>query len=231
MTMKASGLLLFISGPSGVGKSTICRRLARELPARFALSATTRPRKPQDKHAKRYIFIDENEFRRRREGGDFLECARVFGHWYGTLRQPVVEALARGRTVLLEIDVQGGRQVSGLFPAAVGIFILPPNERELARRLASRGRDEPDVIRRRIARSQREIREARLSGAYPHMVMNNELDQTVQTLIRLVRDYRREAGTSTADLPAFPALSSRPRKECGHPGNSPCGRRTGPPQS
>jgi guanylate kinase len=231
MTMKSTGLLLFISGPSGVGKSTICRRLARELPASFALSATTRPRKPQDKQAKRYIFIDEYEFRRRRESGDFLEYARVFGHWYGTLRQPVVAALARGRTVLLEIDVQGGRQVSGLFPAAVGIFILPPSARELARRLTSRGRDEPDVIRRRIARAQREIREARLSGAYPHMVMNNELDQTVQTLIRLVRDYQSEAGNSDADLRSRPALSSRLHKESGHPGNSPRGRRAGPPPS
>ena len=113
------GLLLFVSGPSGVGKSTLCNRLAQDLPAQFAVSATTRQGKPQDQWGKKYLFVNENEFKQRIANNEFLEYAKVFGHWYGTLRQPVLDALADGRTVLLEIDIQGGIQIAKMFPAAM----------------------------------------------------------------------------------------------------------------
>ena len=133
--MSDSGLLIFVSGPSGVGKSTVCRRLAVELPAEFAVSATTRAGKPQDAYGKKYQFVEEPEFRRMLEAGKFLEYAYVFGNWYGTLRKPVIDGLAAGRTILLEIDVQGAILVHREFPEAMGVFILPPSEEDLLKRL------------------------------------------------------------------------------------------------
>jgi guanylate kinase len=186
------GLLVFISGPSGVGKSTVCRRLAAEVPAEFAVSATTRQGKPQDAQGKRYIFVDEPEFRRRLEAGDFLEYANVFGHWYGTLRAPVEEALAAGRIVLLEIDVQGGIQVHGLFASALGVFILPPSEQELLHRLRGRGRDDEATIQRRFAEAKNEIATARASGIYDVMVINGDgdVDATVRQVKQAIERFR-----------------------------------------
>jgi guanylate kinase len=190
MENSKGGLLLFVSGPSGVGKSTVCNRLAKDIPAQFALSATTREGKPQDKWGKRYIFINENEFNQRVANNEFLEYAKVFGHWYGTLRQPVLEALADGRTVLLEIDIQGGIQIAKMFPEAVGVFILPPDEEELIRRLRERGRDAPEVIETRIRQAKQEIAMAEQSGAYRIKVVNRVLDQTIAELISFVRAIR-----------------------------------------
>jgi len=189
----STGLLIFISGPSGVGKSTVCRRLATVLPAEFALSATTRQPKPQDAIAKKYLFVEEPEFRRMLEAGAFLEYAHVFGNWYGTLKKPVEEALADGRIVLLEIDVQGAIQVHKLFPAAMGVFILPPGEADLLQRLTDRGRDDPATIRRRFTEAQQEIRTAQASGVYDLMVVNENdgVEKTVNTIKRAVRKHRR----------------------------------------
>jgi guanylate kinase len=186
------GLLLFVSGPSGVGKSTLCNRLAQDLPAQFAVSATTRQGKPQDQWGKKYLFVNENEFKQRIANNEFLEYAKVFGHWYGTLRQPVLDALADGRTVLLEIDIQGGIQIAKMFPAAVGVFILPPTNEELIRRLRERGRDEPDVIDMRMRQAHQEITMAEQSGAYRIKVVNRVLDQTIAELIGFVNAIRMQ---------------------------------------
>ena len=190
MENRKHGLLLFVSGPSGVGKSTVCNRLAKDIPAQFALSATTRQGKPQDQWGKQYIFVNENEFKQRIANNEFLEYAKVFGHWYGTLKQPVLDALANGRTVLLEIDIQGGLQIARMFPEAVGVFILPPSEEELIRRLRERGRDEPEVIENRIRQAKKEITMAEESGAYRIKVVNRVLDQTIAELISFVKSIQ-----------------------------------------
>ena len=170
-----SGLLVFISGPSGVGKSTVCRRLALELPAEFAVSSTTRTGKPQDAHGKKYLFVSEPQFQQQLAAGEFLEYALVFGHWYGTLRKPVEEALANGKTILLEIDVQGAIQVHKMFPSnTLGIFLLPPSEDTLLQRLRDRGRDDEQTILRRFTEAQQEIRTARASGAYDVFLVNQQ---------------------------------------------------------
>lgn len=181
------GLLLFISGPSGVGKSTICRALAAQLPAEFALSATTRAGKPQDQWGKRYQFINANEFAERIEKGEFLEYAQVFGHWYGTLKAPVIESLNAGKKVLLEIDVQGGQQIKLMFPHAVGVFILPPSEQSLVQRLTSRGRDDAATIASRLAEAKMEIASARKSGAYSLEVVNEMVDATIARIKEFIR--------------------------------------------
>jgi guanylate kinase len=185
-----AGLLVFISGPSGVGKSTVCRRLAQELPAEFAVSSTTRQGKPQDAFGKKYMFVDEPRFRSQLEAGEFLEYALVYGFWYGTLRKPVEEALASGKTVLLEIDVQGAIQVHKMFPdKSFGAFILPPDEGTLLQRLRARGRDDEATILRRFTEAQQEIRSAEASGAYDVMVVNadNGLDHAIDGIRKAVR--------------------------------------------
>lgn len=176
------GLLLFISGPSGVGKSTICRALAAQLPAEFALSATTRLGKPQDQWGKRYLFVNANEFAQCIEKGEFLEYAQVFGHWYGTLKAPVIESLNAGKKVLLEIDVQGGAQIKLMFPKAVGVLILPPSEESLVQRLTNRGRDDPATITNRLAQAKMEIAAGRESGAYSLEVVNEVVESTIERI-------------------------------------------------
>src|SRR3954468_17372262 len=179
-----NGLLIFVSGPGGVGKSTICRRLAAELPAQFAVSATTRVGKPQDAFGKKYEFVDEKKFHQLLEAGEFLEYAYVFGNWYGTLKKPVEEGLATGRTILLEIDVQGAIQVHKLFPAAMGVFILPPSEEDLLNRLRKRGRDDEAEILKRFTEAQQEIRTAQTAEIYDLMVVNEDegVEKTVQKI-------------------------------------------------
>jgi guanylate kinase len=181
----SKGLLIFISGPGGVGKSTVCRRLALELPAEFAVSSTTRAGKPQDAHGKKYLFVTNEEFTRQLEAGEFLEYAQVFGHWYGTLKRPVEDALANGRDVLLEIDVQGAIQVHKLFPESLGIFVLPPSEDDLLKRLRDRGRDDEETIQRRFHGARAEIQAAHQSGVYDLMVINK--DQGVAETVDLIK--------------------------------------------
>jgi guanylate kinase len=192
--MKNAGLLIFVSGPSGVGKSTVCRRLATELPAEFAVSATTREGKPQDAMGKKYDFVDEPTFRKLLEAGEFLEYAYVFGNWYGTLKKPVEEGLKAGKTILLEIDVQGAMQVHKLFPDSMGVFILPPSEQDLVNRLRGRGRDDEATIRRRFTEAQQEIRTAETNGIYDLMVVNedNGVDKTVETIKKAMKKFRGE---------------------------------------
>jgi guanylate kinase len=175
-----------------VGKSTVCRRLAAELPAEFAVSATTREGKPQDAHGKKYLFVDEPGFRRMLEEGLFLEYAYKFGNWYGTLKKPVEEGMAAGRIILLEIEVQGAIQVHTLFPSAMGVFILPPSENDLLERLRKRGRDDEADIQKRFTEAQQEIRTAQASGVYDLLVVNedNGVDKTVDTIRREIQKFR-----------------------------------------
>ena len=185
------GLLLVISGPSGVGKTTITRELQRRFDAVFSVSATTRPKAPSEVEGVDYFFIDEARFDRDVEAGRFLEHARVFGrHCYGTPREPVERHLHEGRLVMLDIDVQGALQVRQAMPSAFMVFILPPSESELLRRLRDRGRDDEEAIQRRFAEAKREIETARASSAYDEFVVNDHLDRAVERVVALVEERR-----------------------------------------
>jgi guanylate kinase len=185
------GMLLIISGPSGVGKTTITRAVERAIPGSvFSVSATTREKTPADVEGVDYRFVTEAEFDRMAAGGEFLEWANVFGKRYGTPRPWVEEQLRRGRLVILEIDVQGARQVKSIIPRAFGLFVLPPNEAVLLERLRSRRREDEDVIRRRFSEAKREIEQARASGAYDAFVVNDDLGRAVAEAVGVVNAER-----------------------------------------
>lgn len=182
------GLLLIISGPSGVGKTTITRAVERSIPgAVFSVSATTRPRTDADVEGVDYTFVTDAEFDRLVASDAFLEWAGVFDKRYGTRRAWVEEQLARGRLVILEIDVQGAAAVKKQMPQAFAVFILPPDEQTLLERLRNRKREGEDKIQRRFAEARREIAEAKSSGVYDAFVVNRDLDHTINETVGLVR--------------------------------------------
>ena len=183
-----SGLLLIISGPSGVGKTTITRRVVDDLGAVYSVSVTTRRRSNKESPGRDYHFLELDEFECRRDAGQLLEWAEVFGNYYGTPRQPVEEAVAGGRLVLLEIDVEGTVQVKQKMPEAFAIFILPPSEDELLRRLRNRQRESEQVIQERFAKAKHEIERARTSNAYEVFLVNDQLEQAMAEAVRLVRE-------------------------------------------
>ena len=185
-----SALLIVISGPSGVGKTTITHRLIERLGAVFSVSMTTRPRKGTDREGVDYFFVDEPRFRRAIEGGELLEWAQVFDRYYGTPRGPVEASLRAGRDVILEIDVAGGKQVKTSMPQMLGIFILPPSEEDLVKRLRGRGREDEAEIQRRFRDAQREIAEAKSCGAYDYFVVNRDLDAAVEEAFRVITRHK-----------------------------------------
>ena len=186
-----NGMLLIISGPSGVGKTTITRAIERSIPdAVFSVSATTRPRTDVDVDGVDYHFIGEEEFKRREAAGEFLETAVYAGNRYGTLRGPVEAQLARGRLMILEIDVQGAKNVKAKKPDAFAVFIEPPSEEALLERLRSRKREAEEVIQRRYELGKHEIAEAHQCGAYDVFLVNDNLDKTIELAIRTVRERR-----------------------------------------
>jgi len=177
------GLLLVVSGPSGVGKTTMTRRIQARFDAVFSVSATTRPPGPGEVDGRDYHFVEEATFRDDLAHGRFLEHAQVFGrHWYGTPRDPVERDLAAGRVVLLDIDVQGALQVRAAMPEAMLAFVLPPSSDELLRRLRDRARDDEEAIQRRFSEAQREIAIAQSCGAYDEFVVNDDLEMAVKQL-------------------------------------------------
>jgi guanylate kinase len=181
------GLLLVISGPSGVGKTTITHEVERRLGGVFSVSVTTRPKTAADVEGRDYHFIDDAEFARLRDAGELLESATVFGrHSYGTPLKPVLEHLGSGHLVILEIDVQGALQVKAKMPEAYMIFVLPPSDDELLRRLRARGRDSEDAIRRRFDEARREIQTARGSGRYDAFIVNDDLRNAIEQACALV---------------------------------------------
>lgn len=194
---KTQGMLLVISGPSGVGKTTITHRVEKELHAVFSVSVTTRPKSETDRDGVDYSFIGVDEFKRRRDAGELLEWAEVFGNFYGTPRKPVMEAMAQGRLVILEIDVEGAIQVKHNLPESYAVFVLPPNERILLSRLRKRAREDESVIQRRFAKAKFEINHAWECGAYDEFIVNRDLEHAVSEAVGLIRaEMQRRAASA-----------------------------------
>jgi guanylate kinase len=175
-----------ITGPSGVGKGTLIEKLLERIPElELSVSATTREPRPGEEDGRDYHFLTESEFERRVEAGDFLEHAAYSGHRYGTLREAVEGRLAEGRSVVLEIEVQGARQVRAAMPEAVLIFIAPPDPEALRQRLEGRGADSPEAIERRLRTAELEL-EARVE--FPHVIVNDDVQKAAAELEALVRE-------------------------------------------
>lgn len=190
-TDTADGLLLIISGPSGVGKTTITRGVERSIAGSvFSVSATTRDRTDADVQGVDYLFVDDAEFDRLIDNDELLEWANVFGKRYGTRRRWVEEQLRRGRLVILEIDVEGARQVKAKVPEAFGIFVLPPSEEVLLQRLRDRRRESEQAIQKRFAEAKREIATAREGGFYDLFITNDDLDRAISQAVNAVRERR-----------------------------------------
>ena len=185
------GLLIVLVGPSGVGKSTISRRLAEEMDVTYIVSVTTRPRQPgEEAKGKVYEHIDKPEFFRRLDADQYLEYAQVYGDYYATPKRPALDFLAQGRDVLLEIDVQGALQVRHHYADALLIFLLPPDEPTLLDRLTDRGRDTPEDINKRFRAAKREIHMAKGSRAFDYMVINDDLGQAVEQVKKIISQAR-----------------------------------------
>jgi guanylate kinase len=191
-TDTADGLLLIISRPSGVGKTTITRGVERSIAGSvFSVSATTRAKTEADVEGVDYHFVDEEGFDRLVREGELLEWANVFGKRYGTPRKWVEEQLRRGRLVILEIDVEGARQVKAKVPDAFAIFVLPPSEEVLLQRLRERKREGEDAIGVRFAEAKREIAFARDGGVYDLFIVNDNLQRAIAEAVGAVERRRR----------------------------------------
>jgi guanylate kinase len=181
------GNVIVLAGPSGVGKSTIAQRLRERTDLQFVTSSTTRPPRPGDGQGKVYDHISEEAFIRRLEADQFLEYADVYGNYYGTPKQPVLDAVKNGHDALLEIDVQGAFQVRFQFPGALMIYIMPPDDQALLQRLRKRGSDSEADIERRYRLAKRDIWMARGSRAFDLIVFNDDVDRAVDEIIRAVK--------------------------------------------
>ncbi|MFQ5430313.1 MAG: guanylate kinase [Phycisphaerae bacterium] len=193
------GNIIVISGPSGVGKSTVCRHLCERLPAEFSVSITTRKPRPGEENERDYRFISQEAFDDLKRRGALLEWAQVYGHSYGTPLDAVREAIEHGRTIILEIDINGCVQVRKKMPEAKAFFLLPPTPEEQKRRIVGRNTDPTDVIRERLSKADGEIRYAMEAGCFDEFLVNDHLDETVDRICQLVRCDRRENKPETSN--------------------------------
>jgi guanylate kinase len=187
MAQSGRGKLVVMSGPSGVGKTTVLRRLLAScaLPLRASVSATTRPPRPGEVDGVDYHFLSEEEFHRRRQQGEFLECYEVYssGWWYGTLNCEVTSGLEAGKWIVLGIDVHGAFSVVDKFPDAITIFLRPSSLEELEKRLRGRGTEDDEALQRRLEQARNELS---LADWYRFQVINDDLDRAVREICQIL---------------------------------------------
>ena len=173
-----------MSSPSGAGKTSISKKiLQKDNKISLSISCTTRPKRKGEVNKKDYIFLSEEDFQKKIKSGDFLEYASVFGNRYGTLRQTVSRFFNKKKDVLFDIDWQGYQQLKQSGMEIVGIFILPPNKKELIRRLKNRGRDTTEEMKKRMTLAQDEISHF---PEYDYVVVNNDLDSCVTKIQNII---------------------------------------------
>ncbi len=195
MRQPATGLLIVISGPSGVGKDTVLRRLFQIAPdLKYSVSYTTRPPRPGEVDGQSYSFVSEPEFLRLIEQREFLEWAKVYDHYYGTSRKRVDEAIERGEDIILKIDVQGASFVRRRKPDGLFIFITPPSTEELLHRLTGRNTESPAAM---AVRQREALVELGLAKDYEHVVCNRDVDQTAREIRETIARERERRHART----------------------------------
>lgn len=195
------GSIIVISAPSGAGKSTLVKRLMAAVPSlTFSVSYTTRSPRPGEKNGREYFFVSRRRFERMIANREFVEWADVFDHLYGTSKRQIRAAQEAGQDILLDIDVQGHRQVRKRLPEAVSVFVLPPSFQELERRLRHRHSDAPDVIAKRLNTARREISHW---PEYDYLVVNDRLEAATQALRAVVQAARFRLGNQAARAEAI----------------------------
>jgi len=200
MTATPRGDLFIVSSPSGGGKTTLIRRLLERPPGEplhFSVSHTTRPMRPGERDGREYHFVAAEAFRSMVGRDEFLEHNEVHGHIYGTSRAEVLPRLAAGQDVVLDIDVQGARDIRRVHPESILIFIVPESQGELERRLTTRGLDGEEAIKKRLINAAREVQQA---AEFQYVIVNEELDRATIELESIVRARRLTAVRQAARL-------------------------------
>ncbi len=186
--MKSEGLLLVISGPSGTGKGTICQQLrARLSQLAYSISVTTREPRSGEVDGQDYFFKTEAQARQMIAEDLFLEHADVYGHIYGTPKPYVLNLLAQGKDVLLEIDIQGALQIKKAFPEGILVFILPPSLAELKERIVKRGKDSADTIKKRLSCA---VRELGFADQYDYVIVNDQIEAATDKICHILEAER-----------------------------------------
>ena len=183
------GRIIVLSGPSGVGKTTVCERLlSARADVRYSISATSRPKRPVETDGREYIFISIEEFKRWISQRLFVEYAEVYGNFYGTPKKSLEEGLSTGYNILMDVDVQGARELMNLYPDGIFIYTMPPDITELERRLKKRDTDHDEVIRNRVAKARQELE---YKDDYKYSIENRDLETTVARILSIIE---REIG-------------------------------------
>jgi guanylate kinase len=186
--IRREGIIFILSAPSGTGKTTLIKGLRGGYPElRLSISCTTRERRSGEMHGRDYYFVGVKKFAAMKAKGDFAEWAKVHDFLYGTPRRLLEQSIRLGRDILLDIDVQGARAIKRKYPQAVSIFLVPPSWRELQRRLARRGTDGQEIIRRRLLNARSEIRDI---IKYDYYVVNRQLEESLALLESIVEAER-----------------------------------------
>ena len=184
------GILLIVSGLSGAGKGTICKRLLEKYPDyQLSVSVTDRAPRPGETHGKEYFFLTTEAFEEKIRNDELLEYARYVNHYYGTPRDWVEEQMEQGKNVILEIELQGAFQVREKMPETVLIFIMPPSMEELERRLRGRGTESEEEIQRRLSRAEEELA---FVDRYDHVIVNEDVEKSVDLLHNIVLQSKQK---------------------------------------
>ena len=200
MSTRRRGILLVVSAPSGGGKTTLVKSaMAAEPSLQLSVSCTTRQPRDGEVDGVDYRFVSQARFREFLDQGEFVEWAEVFDHAYATPRTPLDAAIAEGRDILLDVDIQGARSLRKAYPKdAVGIFVMPPSAAALESRLRARGTDDESQIARRLARVREEVTAAREVGVYDYLIVNDDREQAAAELLSIIRAERCRQGRLAA---------------------------------
>ena len=196
--IKKRGLLLVVSGPSGTGKGTICKKMVEMNDAiKLSVSATTRQPRLGEKEGISYYFKTREEFEKMVENGEFLEHAMIYDNYYGTPKQAIVDQLDAGVDVILEIEMQGARQIREVCPDAVFVFILPPSLDELKHRIGGRGTETKEQIEKRFNSAYNEIK---LLGDYDYFIFNNIVDKSAEEIFEIIKSEKSRVARYKKDI-------------------------------